>query len=119
MIDYYLKLASEADMPTVLAAFYTQDSHVEHDEEGAETVVLDGDPYMIQATADYAIDTVGIIRKATGVMIEDPDGNVYPETAAIPGWHINIRLAGNARRADVEALAAYQTNPVTPARVWF
>jgi len=118
--DFYLKLASEADMPTALAAFYQQDSHTETDEDGNETVVLDGDPYLVAHTADYAIDVVGVIHKPTGNMLTDADGNEYPEMAPLDGWHINLRLMGDARRADAEALPGYMVDPepVTPSRIW-
>ena len=119
--DFYIKLASEADMPSVLASFYRQDTTTEVDgETGEEIVVNVGDPYLVQHTADYAIDVVGIIHKPTGVMLTDADGNEYPEVAALDGWHINLRLVGEAKRADAEALVAYTVDPtpVTPSRVW-
>ena len=119
--DFFLKLASEADMPTVLSAFYRQDTETTVDDEtGEETVVNVGDPYLVQHTADYAIDVVGIIHKPTGVMLTDADGNEYPEMAALDGWHINLRLVGEAKRADAEALSDYVVNPepMTPSRVW-
>lgn len=130
--DFYLKLASEAEMPTALAFAYKQDSHQEVDEEGNETVVLDGDPYLVAYTRDYAIDIVGVIHKPTGNMLTDGDGNEYPEMAALDGWHVNIRIRGgipnkdpddaeavNTLRDDVEALdAVYGQNPATPSRVW-
>lgn len=119
--DFYLKLASEADMPTVLAAFYRQDyTTVVNEETGEETQVPSGDPYLVAYTADYGIDVVGIIYKPTGNTVTDPEGNEVPEVAPIPGWHINIRLMGDDCRADVEALSAYfvDPEPATPSRVW-
>ena len=119
--DFYIKLASEADMPSVLASFYRQDTTTEVDgETGEETVVNVGDPYLVQHTADYAIDVVGIIHKPTGVMLTDADGNEYPEMAALDGWHINLRLVGEVKRVEAEALVAYTVDPtpVTPSRVW-
>jgi len=119
--DFYIKLASEADMPSVLASFYRQDTETTVDDEtGEETVANVGDPYLVHHTADYAIDVVGIINKPTGVMLTDADGNEYPEVAALDGWHINLRLVGEAKRADAEALVAYTVDPtpVTPSRVW-
>jgi len=115
--DFYLKLSSEADMPTALSAFYRQDTKTEVDDEtGEETVINVGDPYLVSHTADYAIDVVGIIYKLTGVILEDDT----PEVASLDGWHINIRLNGDNRRADVEALSAYfvDPEPTTPSRVW-
>ena len=119
--DFYVKLATEADMPTALSAFYQQDTTTEVDPEtGEETVTNVGEPYLVQNTHDYAIDIVGIIHKATGNTLTDDEGNEYPETAPLDGWHVNIRLIGDARRADVEALSDYfvDPEPVTPARVW-
>jgi hypothetical protein len=108
-------------MPTALSAFYQQDTTTEVDPEtGEETVTNVGEPYLVQNTHDYAIDIVGIIHKATGNTLTDDEGNEYPETAPLDGWHVNIRLIGDARRADVEALSDYfvDPEPVTPARVW-
>jgi len=119
--DFYLKLASEADMPSVLGAFYKQDyTTIVDPETGEESTQIEGEPYLVQHTADYAIDVVGIIHKPTGVMLTDADGNEYPEMAALDGWHINLRLVGEAKRADAEALVAYTVDPtpVTPSRVW-
>ena len=117
--DFYLKLTSEAEMPTVLSAFYQQDYVTNVDDEGVETQVADGDPYMVTHTHDYAIDVVGVIHEPTGVTLTDSEGMDYPEMAAVDGWHVNIRLVGDAMREVVEALdAAYGVTPNSPSRVW-
>ena len=118
--DFYIKLASEADMPTVLAPFYHQDTEtLVDDETGEETVINVGDPYMVMQTADYAIDIVGVIYRPTGNMLTDTDGNQYPEQAPLEGWHVNIRLIGDAMRDTVEAIDLTNgARPVTPSRVW-
>ena len=119
--DFYLKLASEAEMPTALAAFYKQDyTTIVDPETGEESTQIEGDPYFVSDTADYAIDVVGVIQKPTGVTLTDDEGYEYPEMAALDGWHVNLRLSGEGRRDDAEALAAYTVDPtpVTPARVW-
>ena len=118
--DFYLSLASEADMPTALAAFYKQDyTTIVDPETGEESTQIEGDPYLVPFTADYAIDVVGTISKPTGNMLTDAEGNEYPEMAPVPGWHINIRLMGDAVRDTVEALdATYGVTPATPERVW-
>ena len=118
--DFYLKLPSEADMATALAAFYQQDYVTTVDPEtGEETQTPDGDPYLVMHMADYAIDVVGIIMDPTGVILTDDEGNQYPEMAPIPGWHVNIRLSGDGRRDDVELLdATYGVVPTHPRRVW-
>ena len=119
--DFYLKLASEAEMPTALAAFYKQDyTTIVDPETGEESTQVEGNPYLVQTTADYAIDVVGVIHKPTGVTLTDAGGNEYPEMAALDGWHINLRLVGEAKRADAQVLVAYTVDPtpVTPSRVW-
>ena len=119
--DFYLKLQAEADMPSVLSAFYRQDYTTSVDPEtGEETQVPSGDPYLVAYTEAYGIDVVGTIYKPTGNTVTDPEGNEIPEMTPIPGWHINIRLMGDERRADVEALSAYfvDPEPATPSRVW-
>ena len=118
--DFFLKLASEADMPTVLSAFYRQDTETTVDDEtGEETVINVGDPYMVMQTPDYAIDVVGVIHRPTGNTLTDAEGNEYPEQAPLDGWHVNIRLIGDAMRDTVEEIdAIYGVIPNTPARVW-
>ena len=117
--DFYLRLASESDMPTVLSEFYTQDYVTVVDEEGVETQTPDGDPYLVAHSHDYAIDVVGTIHEPTGTMLTDDEGNEYPEMAPIDGWHINIRLVGDAKRETVEALdATHGVTPEQPKRVW-
>ena len=118
--DFYLRLNAEADMPTALAAFYKQDyTTIVDPETGEESTQLEGEPYLVMHTADYAIDVVGVIMDPTGNMLTDDEGNEYPEMAPLVGWHINIRLSGDARRADVEALdAVYGVTPTSPRRVW-
>ena len=118
--DFYIKLNSEADMPTALAAFYTQDySTIVDPETGEESTQIEGDPYLVSGSADYAIDVVGVIQKATGVMLTDDEGFEYPEMAALDGWHVNIRLSSSVCRGAVEALdIAHGVTPDAPKRVW-
>jgi hypothetical protein len=118
--DFYIKLNAEADMPTVLSAFYKQDSTTVVDPDtGEEHVQLEGEPYLVATTHDYAIDIVGVIYKATGVMLTDPEGNDYPETAPLDGYHLNIRLLNDTMREAVEAIdAEYGVVVNSPSRVW-
>ena len=118
--DFFLKLASEADMPTALAAFYKQDyTTIVDPETGAESTQVEGDPYLVQYTKDYAIDVVGVLYRPTGNMLTDADGNEYPEQAPIDGWHINIRLLNDTFREVTEAIDLTNgKSPVTPSRVW-
>lgn len=119
--DFYIRLNSEADQPTALAAFYQQNYSTSVDPEtGEETQTPEGDPYLVMHTQDYAIDVVGVIHEPTGNTITDPEtGHEYPEMAPVPGWHINIRLVGDARRSDVEAIDdQYGVTPNSPSRRW-
>ena len=117
--DFYLRLSAESDTPTVLADFYRQDYVTQIDDEGVETQVADGDPYLVTHTHDYAISVVGTLHEPTGTMLTDEEGNEYPEMQAMAGWHINIRLVGDAVRETVEALdETHGVNPETPMRVW-
>ena len=118
--DFFFKLASEADLPTVFADFYRQDYVTVVDEEtGESTQTPDGEPYLVKTSHDYAIDLVGTIYEPTGNMLTDDEGNEYPETAPADGWHVNVRLMGDARRVDIESIdAVYGVVPNSPSRVW-
>jgi hypothetical protein len=118
--DFYLRLSAESDMPTVLSDFYQQDYVTQVDEEtGESTQVADGDPYLVQFTHDYAISVVGTLHEPSGTMLTDEEGNEYPEMQAMTGWHINIRLVGDAVRETVEELdESHGVNPEQPMRVW-
>jgi hypothetical protein len=118
-VDFYLKLSAESDMRTVLADFYQQDYVTNVDDEGVETQVAEGDPYLVAHSHDYAIDVVGVIQEPTGTMLTDDEGNEYPETAPVDGWHVNVRLVNDAMRETVEALdATHGITPNSPSRVW-
>jgi len=118
--DFYLKLANEAAMPSVLSHFYTQDTETTVDEEtGEETTTNIGDPYLVSNTSDYAIDVVGTLHEATGNTLTDDEGMEYPEMQAMTGWHVNIRLMGDAMRDTVETLdTSHGVTPEAPMRVW-
>jgi hypothetical protein len=104
-MDKYLSFESEAAAKAVL---YRIEGAVEADpEQGIEAV----EGYEV---ANYAnIDTIGIIYKPTGEMLQGEDGE-YPEMAPIEGWHVNVRLVGE----DADALAPFVVEPKTPVRVW-
>ena len=99
--DFYIKLTNEAAMLTVLSAFYN--------EEGE----------FVSNTADYAIDVLGTLSEATGVTLTDGNGMDYPETVAVTGWHLNIRLINDTKRTIVEAVdELYGVTPTSPSRLW-
>ena len=99
--DFYLKLANEASMTTVLSAFYNEDDE------------------FVSNTSDYSIDVVGTLHEPTGNTLTDDEGMEYPEMQAMTGWHVNIRLVGDAVRDTVETLdTSYGVTPNAPQRVW-
>lgn len=101
MIDFYLKLANEAAMSTVLSDFYNEDGE------------------FVPNTSDYAIDVVGTLYEDTGNTLTDDDGMEYPEMQAIPGWHVNIRLLNDTVRETVESLnTLHGVSPESPKRIW-
>jgi hypothetical protein len=104
-MDKYLSFPDEAAAKAVL---YRIEGAVEADpENGVEA--QEG-----TEVANYAnIDTIGIIYKPTGEMLQGEDGP-YPATAPIEGWHVNVRLVGE----DAAALAPFVVEPKTPVRVW-
>lgn len=119
-VDFFIKLASEADMPTAFADFYRQDYVTVVDEEtGEETQTPEGDKYLVTHSHDYAIDVVGVIHEPTGNMLTDAEGNEYPEQAPVDGYHVNVRLVGDGARESVEAIdAVYGVVPNSPSRVF-
>ena len=117
--DFYLKLASEADMETVLHDFYKQEEITVVDEEtGEEIVQIENELCFVPNTSDYTVDVIGIIQEPTGNTLTDGDME-YPEMQALDGWHVNIRLVGDAMRDIVEALdTLHGVTPEVPKRVW-
>jgi hypothetical protein len=61
------------------------------------------------------IDTIGVIYKPTGEMLQGEDGE-YPAMAPIEGWHVNVRLV-NATE-DSAPLLPYAVTPNSPQRVF-
>jgi hypothetical protein len=105
MTDKYLSFPDEAAAKAVL---YRIEGAVEADPENC-VEAQEG-----TEVANYAnIDTIGIIYKPTGEMLQGEDGP-YPEMAPIEGWHVNVRLVGE----DAEALEPFVVEPATPVRVW-
>ena len=111
MTDFYLKFTDEAAATAVL---YHTETVRDYDRElTEEEQALGEDNFAIKhiEVANYAnISTIGVIYEATP---EDAGEDYAP--AAIPGWHVNVRLVEGE---DASALQPYQVNPATPLRVW-
>jgi hypothetical protein len=59
-----------------------------------------------------SIDTIGVIYQPIGDM--DAEGNFL--TAALPGWHVNLR--GVFTEDQLAELAEFVVTPEAPVRVW-
>jgi hypothetical protein len=82
------------------------DMYLKFTDEAAANAVL-----YTEGTPKFAnIDTIGVISKPTGEV--DADGN--PVMAALDGWHVNVRIAGE----DHVPLEQYALTPAIPVRVW-
>jgi hypothetical protein len=131
--DFYIRLANEDAMATVLSHFYKQDTETTVDEDtGEENTTNVGDPYLVPNTSDYAMDIVGTLHEPTGATLTDDEGMEYPEMQSMTGWHVNIRIRGGILNKDAEDAEAPDTlrdivetldtshgvTPETPMRVW-
>ena len=61
------------------------------------------------------LDVIGIMHRETGDMLTDDEGNEYPETEAISGYHANLRA--NLTPEQVAVLPTVPA-PATPYRIW-
>lgn len=81
-----------------------------------EVVLPDGAAQRLPA-AGVSISTIGTIYEGGDW---GPDGEVIAAPTAVPGWHVNLRLARPLTEAEQTALAGMLVEPVpgTPYRVW-
>ena len=109
--DLCLKFADEAAALKALYEPVTQTVTAidEFGEATAETVEVEGE-FKPRYTA--SIDTIGVIYKAIGDM--DAEGNFL--TAALPGWHVNLR--GSFTEDQLAELGEFVVTPEAPVRVW-
>lgn len=109
--DMFLKFTDEAEMLSVLFHDVAVEFDTVTDEETGEVTST---PTVFESQAKWPnTDVIGTIYEPTGMMLTDDEGNEYPEQAAIPGYHVNIRA-----EAPIEELAAYRVYPNNPRRVW-
>ncbi|MEO1989614.1 MAG: hypothetical protein ABGX47_23645 [Martelella sp.] len=60
----------------------------------------------------------GLVYAPTGEMETDGDGVEYPVMAAVPGFHVNLRLEDGAALPDALAAFAVTPEPATPAEIF-
>lgn len=111
MTDLCLKFPDEV---AAFAALYepVTKTVTTYDEEGVavtETTEVEGE-FKLRYSA--SIDTIGVIHETIGEL--DGEGNFL--TAAITGWHVNLR--GEFTEEQMAELAPYIVTPESPVRVW-
>lgn len=71
-----------------------------------------GNPILNRFTNQYAIDVIGVVYEPTGNTVTGSDGDSWPEMAAIPGWHVNVRILDSTPLpATFEAFEVFPANP--------
>jgi hypothetical protein len=93
--DYFLKFTNAAEAASVIG---TQE-------------IPNEEPVLFREGCDVSV--IGTMYTRTGNILTDEEGMEYYETAPIPGYHVNIRST-----VEQPDLAAYDTAPTTPMRVW-
>lgn len=96
--DYCLKFTDAAEC---MATLFTAQTEVTGD-------VLE----TLQQPKYAAVDVIGTIYKPTGKTLTNEEGD-YPEMAAVPGHHVNVRHTEPAPELEPFAVV-----PATPVRMW-
>ena len=127
-IDWYIKVADRAALIAALKG--PSESRDTFDDEGnvsgAETVYPhsiisrdEDDNDVIMATNWVRVDEIGSIYAPTGNTLTDDEGNSYPEMAAVPGYHANLRKLSDKADTLIQHLedgGDTITPPATPSR---
>ena len=77
---------------------------------------------MLHSTKAIGVDEVGTIYAPTGKTLTDDDGNEYPETAAVTGYHLNLRKIRDEADSIIKKLQDAKLvidAPKTPYRKFF
>ena len=127
-VDWYIKVADRAALIAALKGpSETRDTFDDEGEvTGQETVYPhsiiaqdEDDNDLIIATHWVRVDDIGAIYAATGKTLTDDEGNEYPEMAAVPGYHANLRKLSDKADTLIQHLedgGDIITPPATPAR---
>jgi hypothetical protein len=110
--DLCLRFADEQEAILTLYKLETTKTPT-YDDEGNQTgVSLEFSEEWVPLYRN--IDTIGVIYKPTGEVLQGEDGP-YPEMAAVEGWHVNVRLMPDE---DMYGLEPFIVEVSTPVRVW-
>jgi hypothetical protein len=127
-VDWYIKVADRAALITALKGpSETRDTFDdEGNVSGTETVYPhsiisrdEDDNDVIMATNWVRVDEIGSIYAPTGNTLTDDEGNSYPEMAAVPGYHANLRKLSDKADTLIQHLedgGDTITPPATPSR---
>ena len=77
---------------------------------------------MLHSTKAIGVDEVGTIYAPTGKTLTDDEGNEYPETAAVTGYHLNLRKIRDEADSIIKKLQDAKLvidAPKTPYRKFF
>jgi hypothetical protein len=123
MATYYLKATDEQALWTALeAANLAVKDYDPEDEANQRPDDLDPETEWSPSGAyewrslEPMLDIIGTIYAQTGNMLTDDDGNEYPETEAMDGYHANLRAGLNAEQKA--ALPIMTKTPKNPVRKW-
>jgi hypothetical protein len=120
-MNYYLQAESEEALWQALESAGVSQRHYDMD-DFSNVRPADLDPeaqweptgkYDSLPVAGVDLDVIGTIFKPTGNMIQMVEGEC-PETAAIPGYHANIRGITEEQAALLPTIA----KPSSPVRIW-
>ena len=116
-MNYYLKTNTKQELWEELesANIATRDYDME-DSDNIRPEDADSD-WSMSGVYDWrftgiALDMIGTIYTETGNTLTDSDGNEYPETEAIDGYHANL-----IADIGIEGLSTIDA-PSTPYRKW-
>ena len=77
---------------------------------------------MLHSTKAIGVDEVGTIYAPTGKTLTDDEGNEYPETEAVTGYHLNLRKIRDEADSIIKKLQDAKLvidAPKTPYRKFF
>lgn len=117
MHDAYLKFADHAEALTSLEAVGMTIAPDENDAVRItyhDTALPTG--MLIIKAVGSACD--GAVFAPTGETETDGEGVEYPVMAAVPGFHVNLRLEDGAALPDALAAFAVTPEPATPAEIF-
>ncbi|MGV0878080.1 hypothetical protein V6767_13120 [Martelella sp. FLE1502] len=110
MFDAFLQFADHA---AALSAFETIGVEID-----ALTYHDSGLPEGLLIVKAVGAACDGVVYAPTGETETDAEGTTIPVMAAVPGFHVNLRLADGAELPEALAAFAVTPEPATPAEIF-